>query len=148
MGKNSSTSAPTPSPPQKAPSFSTTSTPAVPAAAPETPASLYTGSINALHGWVDTHLLLATDLQNAYWIGDDGKLTQTVPLRDIYGPTFEIRESDAIRVNSGNPDLLLISANYVAGPLGTASTASRPAGGVFLYELRTKRRVVLTPPEQ
>jgi uncharacterized membrane protein len=119
-----------------------------PAAAPETPASLYTGSINSLHGWVDTHLLLATDLQNAYWIGDDGKLTQTVPLRDIYGPTFEIRESDAIRVNPGNPDLLLISANYAAGPLGTASNANRPAGGIFLYEPRTKRRVILTPPEQ
>jgi len=97
-----------------------------PAAAPETPASLYTGSINALHGWVDTHLLLATDLQNAYWIADDGKVTQTVALRDIYGPTFEVRESDTIRVNPGNPDLLLVSANYAAGPLGTASNANRP----------------------
>jgi uncharacterized membrane protein len=119
-----------------------------PAAAPETPAPLYTGSINALQGWVDTHLLLATDLQNAYWIADDGKLTQTVPLRDIYGPTFEVRESDTIRVNPGNPDLLLVSANYAAGPLGTASNANRPAEGIFLYELRSKRRVVLTPPDQ
>jgi len=44
--------------------------------------------------------------------------------------------------------LLLVSANYAAGPLGTASNASRPAGGIFLYELRSKRRVVLTPPDQ
>src|SRR4030088_2477418 len=51
-----------------------------PATAPETPAPLYTGSISALQGWVDTHLLLATDLQNAYWIADDGKVTQTVSL--------------------------------------------------------------------
>ncbi len=119
-----------------------------PASTPETPAALYTGSISALQGWVDTHLLLATDLQNAYWIADDGKVTQTVSLRDIYGPTFEVRESDTIRVNPGNPDLLLVSANYAAGPLGTASNANRPAGGIFLYELRSKRRVVLTPPEQ
>jgi uncharacterized membrane protein len=119
-----------------------------PASAPETPAPLYTGNVNTLQGWVDTHLLLATDLQNAYWIGDDGKPTQTVPLRDIYGPTFEVRDSDTIRVNPGNPDLLLVSANYAAGPLGTASGANRPAAGIFLYELRTKRRVVLTPPEQ
>jgi hypothetical protein len=119
-----------------------------PASAPETPAPLYTGNVNALQEWVDTHLLLATDLQNAYWIGDDGKVTQTVPLRDIYGPTFEVRESDTIRVNPGNPDLLLVSANYAAGPLGTASSATRPAAGIFLYEVRTKRRVVLTPPEQ
>jgi uncharacterized membrane protein len=119
-----------------------------PAAAPESAAPLYTGSINALHGWVDTHLLVGTDLQNAYWIADDGKLMQTVPLRDIYGPTFEVRESDSIRVNPGNPDLLLVSANYAAGPLGTASNANRPAEGLFLYEVGSKRRIVLTPPEQ
>jgi len=118
------------------------------AAAPETPAPLYTNNVNALHGWADTHILLGSDLQNAYWIADDGKSTQTVPLRDIYGPTFEVRDSDTIRVNPGNPDLLLVSANYAAGPLGAASNANRPAGGIFLYELRTKRRVVLTPPEQ
>ena len=119
-----------------------------PVASPETAAPLYTGSVNALQGWVDTHLLLATDLQNAYWIADDGKVTQTVALRDIYGPSFEVRESDTIRVNPDNPDLLLVSANYAAGPLGTASTANRPAGGILLYELRSKRRTVLTPPEQ
>jgi len=118
------------------------------AAATDTPVPIYTNNINNLHGWVDTHMLLGTDLQNAYWIAEDGKPTQTVPLRDIYGPSFEVRESDTIRVNPGNPDLLLVSANYTTGPLGAASTADRPAGGIFLYELRTKRRVVLTPPEQ
>jgi uncharacterized membrane protein len=120
----------------------------VPAATPATPAPLYPNSVNALQGWVDTHALLATDLQNAYWIADDGKVTQTVPLRDIFGPTFEIRESDTIRVNPGNPDLLLVSANYSVGPLGAASSASRPVGGIFLYELHSKRRVVLTPADQ
>jgi len=117
-------------------------------AALETPAPLYTNNVNGLHGWLDTHLLLATDLQNAYWIGDDGKATQTIPLRDIYGTNFEVRDSDSVRVNPGNPDLLLVSANYLAGPLGAASNANQPVGGIFLYELRTKRRVVLTPPEQ
>ena len=117
-------------------------------AAPETPAPLYTNNVNGLHGCVDTHLILATDLQNAYWIGDDGKPTQTAPLRDIYGTNFEVRDLDTVRVNPGNPDLLLVSANYMAGPLGAASNANQPVGGIFLYELRTKRRVVLTPPEQ
>jgi uncharacterized membrane protein len=118
------------------------------AAAPETPAPLYTNNLNVLHGWADTHIVLGSDLQSAYWIAEDGKLTQTVPLRDIYGPSFEVRDSDTIRVNPGNPDLLLVSAHYAAGPLGAASNANRPAEGIFLYELRTKRRVVLTPPEQ
>jgi Tol biopolymer transport system component len=51
-------------------------------------------------------------------------------------------------VNPGNPDLLLVSANYSVGPLGAASNASRPVGGIFLYELHTKRRVVLAPADQ
>ena len=117
-------------------------------AAPETPTVIYSNNVNGLQGWVDTHLLLATDLQNAYWIGDDGKPTQTVPLRDIYGTNFEVRDSDTVRVNPTNPDLLLVSANYLAGPLGAASNANQPVGSIFLYELRTKRRVVLTPPDQ
>jgi uncharacterized membrane protein len=119
-----------------------------PAAAPETPAPLYTSNISNLQGWVDTHLLLATDLQNAYWIADDGKVMQTIPLHEIYGPAFQIAESDAIRVNPGNPDLLLVSAAYAAPPLGAPAGANRPTNGLFLYELRTQRRVVLSPPDQ
>src|SRR5260221_6970481 len=117
------------------------------AAAPETPAPLYTNNIDALQGWVDAHILLATDLQNAHWIADDGKITQTALLQNIYGSSFQIRDSDTIRVNPGNPDLLLVSANYAPGPLGAASNLHRAAGGIFLYELHTKRRVVLIPPD-
>ena len=120
----------------------------VSATPPETPTPLYTNNINSLHGWVDTHLFLATDLQNAYWITDDGKVTQTVPLQEIYGPAFQVRESDTIRVNPGNPDLLLVSADYAPPPLGTPAGANRPSSGLFLYEVRSKRRVVLSPPDQ
>jgi hypothetical protein len=116
--------------------------------APETPAPVYTNDVNALHGWVDTHVLLATDLLNAYWISDDGKVTETVPLKDIYGPTFQVRDSDTLRVNPGNPDLLLVSAGYATAPLGAPKDANGPVGALFLYEVLSKRRVVLTPPEQ
>lgn len=118
------------------------------AAAPETPSPLYTNNISSLQGWVDTHLLLATDLQNAYWVGDDGKVSQTVPLRDIYGSAFQVRESDTVRVNPTNPDLILVSADYAPPPLGGTVGANRPTSGLFLFELRSKRRVVLSPPEQ
>ncbi len=119
-----------------------------PAATPESPAPLYTNNVTALHGWADAHALLASDLQNTYWIADDGKPAQTIALRDIYGTEFEIRDSDAIRVNPGNPDLLLVSANYIAHLSSASKDTSGRAGVLFLYELRTKRRVVLTPPEQ
>jgi len=112
---------------------------AVPPATPETPTSIYSSGVMNLQGWVDTHLVLASDPQNAYWISDDGKITQTTPLKDIYGSGFQVGDTDTIRVNPTNPDLLLVSASSAAGP---------NHGAVFLYELRTKRRVVLTPPEQ
>jgi uncharacterized membrane protein len=117
-------------------------------AAPETPAPLYPNNIDALQGWVDAHILLGTDLQNAYWIGDDGKIAQTMLLQNIYGSSFQIRDSDTIRVNPGNPDLLLVSANYTTPPPGAPADASHLSGGIFLYELRAKRRVILTPPNQ
>lgn len=118
------------------------------AAAPETPAPLYANNIDALQGWVDAHTLLGTDLQNAYWIADDGKITQTALLQNIYGSSFQIRESDTVRVNPGNPDLLLVSASYTTPPPGAPADANHLSGGIFLYELRAKRRVILTPPDQ
>ena len=118
------------------------------ATASATPAPLYTNNISNLQGWVDTHMLLASDLQSVYWIADDGKVTQTVPLSEIYGPAFQVGESDTIRINPGNPDLLLVSAGYSPAPLGGAPGTSRSISGLFLYEVRTKRRVVLSPPDQ
>lgn len=117
-------------------------------ASPESPAPLYPNNIDALQGWIDAHTLLASDLQNAYWIADDGKISQTAPLQNIYGSGFQIRNSDTVRVNPTNPDLLLVSANYTTPPPGAPADANRLSGGIFLYELRSKRRVVLTPPDQ
>ncbi len=92
--------------------------------------------------------MLATDLQNAYWIADDGRPLQTVALRDLYTTMFQIGDSDSIRVNPGNPDLLLVSASYTTAPKGAPADSNHFSGGLFLYELRSKRRVVLSPPEQ
>jgi len=119
-----------------------------PAATPETPAPVYANNVTMLQGWVDAHTLLASDLQNAYWIADDGRPLQTVALKDLYTQMFQIGDSDTIRVNPGNPDLLLVSASYTTAPKGAPADSNRLSGALFLYELRTKRRVVLSPPEQ
>jgi uncharacterized membrane protein len=119
-----------------------------PAGSPDKAAPLYTNDIVALHGWVDAHTLLASDMQNAYWIADDGRTTQTLALRDLYGQAFQIMSSDTLRVNPANPDLLLVSANYATPPAGAPTDSMGIAAGVFLYELRSKRRVVLSPPDQ
>jgi hypothetical protein len=111
--------------------------------APESATPLYTGSVDSLDGWIDGHTLLAADAQNLYWIADD-RPQQSVPLREIYGAAFRVSDSDTIRVNPVNADLLLVSAKYVVPPANAPADAS----GVFLYEIKSKRRVTLTPPEQ
>jgi WD40-like Beta Propeller Repeat len=108
----------------------------------ESASPLYTNSVDSLNGWVDGHTVLASDSQSLYWIGDD-RPQQSVALKDIYGSAFQISDSDTIRINPVNPDLLLVSAKYATPPPGATADSS----GVFLYEVRSRRRVTLTPPE-
>jgi uncharacterized membrane protein len=103
--------------------------------------------VTALHGWIDNHTILATDALNAYWLSEE-TLPQAVGLKDIYGPIFQIMSSDSIRVHPVNSDLLLISADYLSAPSGAPVDSMGLAAGFFLYELHSKRRATLCPPEQ
>jgi len=114
---------------------------------PESGASFSPQPVSGLHGWTDNHTILATDSLNAYWLSDD-TLPQALALKDMYGPAFQIMSSDTIRVSPVNPDLLLISADYLSAPTGVPVDSMGLAAGFFLYELRSKRRVTLCPPEQ
>ena len=120
---------------------------AFPVATPEKTAAISATSASSLHGWIDAHTVLATDGQSLYWISED-KPQQNVALSELYGDAFQIMSSDAIRVNPVNADLLLVSADYVSAPAGSPTDAMGLASGIFLYELRSKRRVVLSPPDQ
>jgi uncharacterized membrane protein len=121
-----------------------------PATMPEAAALFSPQSVISLHGWVDSHTVLATDMQDAYWLGEDNQQQQqqSVALKDIYGAAFQIMSSDTIRVNPVNSDLLLISAAYLSAPAGASVGSAGSAAGFFLYEMRSKRRVTLCPPEQ
>jgi len=118
-----------------------------PATNPESSVFFSPQPVNALHGWTDNHTLLATDTLNAYWLSEE-TLPQAVALKDIYGASFQILESDTIRVHPLNPDLVLVSAKYLAAPAGALVDSTGLAAGFFLYELRSKRRVILCPPDQ
>jgi hypothetical protein len=113
-----------------------------PNASTEAGSVLYSGSVDALQGWVDTHAVLASDTQNLFWISDD-RPQQALPLKEIYGDAFKISDTDTIRSNPVNSDLLLISAKYASLP-----TSAADSSGIFLYEIRAKRRVPLTTPDQ
>ena len=120
----------------------------LPGATTENPTPLYTNNVNSLHGWNDAHTLLASDMQNAYRVAEDGTSVQTIPLQDIYGGSFQIMSSDTLRASPTNPDLLLVSANYETAPAGAPTDANGIAAGLFLYELRSKRRVVLSQTDE
>lgn len=118
-----------------------------PAAMPETAAVFSPQNVSSLHGWLDTHTVLASDMQNAYWLSED-KPQQNVPLLEIYGSTFQVMSSDTIRVHPLNPDLLLVSAGYVSAPAGSPKDATGLAAGFFLFELHSRRRTILGPGDQ
>lgn len=119
----------------------------LPLNAPEKAAAVAPQNFDALHGWVSPTTLLVTDKQNAYWLGDDGKPQQTVPLKDIYGSTFDVMSSDTIRSHPLNPDLLLVSAYYLNTPPGAPTDSVSLNSTFFLYEVRGKRRVILGPTD-
>jgi len=115
--------------------------------APEKAAAFSPQSVLSLQGWVDAHTVLASDAQNLYWLSED-KPAQTVSLRDIYGDSVQIRPSDTLRVNPVNSDLLLVSATYATAPAGAPVDSSGIAYGLFLYEVRAKRRTSLSTPDE
>ncbi len=116
------------------------------AKAPEKTVALSPQNVDALQGWVSATTVLATDMQNAYWISED-KPAQAAPLKEIYGETFQIMSSNTIRVCPVNPDLLLVSAYYLNAPEGSPADAMGLNATFFLYEVRSKRRVVLGPSD-
>jgi uncharacterized membrane protein len=117
-----------------------------PIAAPQSAAILSSQNIAALQGWVNPTTVLAADMQNAYWISED-KPAQTVPLKDIYGDSFQIMSSDTIRVCPINSDLLLVSAYYLNAPSGAPTDQVGLNQTFFLYEVRSHRRTILGPPD-
>jgi len=117
-----------------------------PASAPEKAAALSAQNVDALHGWVNASTVLASDTQNLYWLSED-KPAQTVPLKEIYGDSFQIMSSDTIRVCPVNPDLLLVSAYYLNTPAGAPTDSMGINQTFFLYELKSRRRVILGPAD-
>jgi hypothetical protein len=119
----------------------------MPADAPEKAAPFYTGEAVSLQGWADAHTIVVDDLKAILWIGDDGVVQQTVSSADLYGKDqFGSSSANTIRISPVNPDLLLVSAEWLKPPQGVPTDPHMGNGmGFFLYEIRSKRRVILCP---
>ena len=114
---------------------------------PDKAVCLYPGDILAVHGWVDAHTILVDDPQQLSWVGDDGIIRQTAAENDILGEAFRFSSGNTFRVHPLNPDLLLVDADWSKPPAGfPVDSQLGNSAGFFLYELRSKRRVILSPP--
>jgi hypothetical protein len=118
----------------------------LPVSVPETAAQFSPQPVDALHGWVTATTILASDLQNAYWLSDD-KPPEIVALKEIYGDAFQVMSSDTLRPNPINADLLLVSAFYLKTPSGAPADSMGLNSTFFLYEVLSKRRTILGPPD-
>lgn len=118
----------------------------MPAATPENATVLYSSPVLSLQGWADAHTVLAGDQNQFYWIGDDGSVRQSITVKELYGDSFATSTASTIRVNPVNPDLLLVSGELLKPPVGTLiDPKTGPVAALFLYEIRSKRRVLLSP---
>jgi uncharacterized membrane protein len=118
-----------------------------PIALPESAASVYPGEADSIHGWADAHTILVDDFNQLSWIAQDGTVQRATPLKDLYGDIFGHSSVDKIRVHPLNADLLLISGEIPNPPPGMPKDPHMGGSmGFCLYEIRSKRRVLLTPP--
>jgi uncharacterized membrane protein len=121
----------------------------MPAGSPEKATQLSTNASASgaltLHGWLDVHTVLASDNTKLHFLKTESPPT-SIPIRDVYGDGFEVTSSDTIRANPTNPDLLLVTA-AVSHPKPGMPTDPKTGFGsaAFLYEIKSKRRVVVTP---
>jgi uncharacterized membrane protein len=117
-----------------------------PVASPESAASVFPGDIVSIHGWVDAHTILVDDLQQLSWVTDSGTIQQVISDKEVLGDAFGPSSAGTFRVHPLNPDLLLVSAEWLKPPAGVPTDAHMGGGfGFFLYEVRSKRRVPLSP---
>src|SRR5262249_28403858 len=119
-----------------------------PISAPESATAVYVGDLFAFHGWADAHTLLAGNQAGLYWIGDDGRVQQTVTRDDLIGSgPFVVSPANIGRITPINPDLLVVSAELLRPTPGAPVDPKAGTGaGLFLFEVRSKRRAMLSPP--
>ena len=104
----------------------------MPSNSPDQAAQLASTPIQTLQGWQDAHTVLATDAAHLYFLKTDSP-PSSLDLHDVYGGIYQIAASDHIRANPANPDLLVIAPSSGSG------------GPAFLFEVKSRRRVPLTP---
>ena len=117
-----------------------------PVSSPEAATAFSPGDITSIDGWIDAHTILVDDLQKLSWVSDDAPVQRALSEKEIFGDAFGFSSANTVRVHPLNPDLLLVSAEWLKVPTGTPVDKEMGNGqGFFLYEIASKRRVILSP---
>jgi hypothetical protein len=117
-----------------------------PVGVPEMATAFLPGEISSIDGWVDVHTILVDDMEKLSWVSDDGTVQRALSEKEIFGDAFGFSSTNTVRIHPLNPDLLLVSAEWLKVPPGTPVDKGMGNGqGFFLYEISTKRRVILSP---
>ena len=121
---------------------------AFPANDPSKAALVNADSFESIEGWSDPRTLLVLTASPAAlaWIGEDGRVTQALPISDLCGTDFVPGTKLAVRPHPTNPDLVLVSAFFARPPAGVPPVENGQAGALFFYEFRSRRRAVVTIP--
>jgi uncharacterized membrane protein len=112
-------------------------------------AVLSADGFDSIQAWSDAQTLLVTspNLAELVWLGEDGKPSQAVSLKDMCAPDFLPAGNLTIRLHPANQDLAVVSALFTHPPQGVPVGGKEgEATGLFLYEFRSKRRVPLSLP--
>ena len=100
----------------------------------------------SIDGWVDAHTILVDDLQKLSWVSEDGTVQRALSEKEIFGDAFGFSSANTVRIHPLNADLLLVSAEWLKVPAGTPVDKEMGNGqGFFLYEISSKRRVIMSP---
>ena len=117
-----------------------------PLTSPDAATAFFPGEITSIDGWVDAHTILVDDLQKLSWVSEDGTVQHALSEKEIFGDAFGFSSANTVRVHPLNADLLLVSAEWLKVPPGTPVDKEMGNGqGFFLYEIASKRRVILSP---
>jgi uncharacterized membrane protein len=100
-----------------------------------------------LYDWPEDHTILAGSNDSLLWVSDTGSIQQRLLFQEIFGSGYHLARIGSFRLNPANPDLLLASFWYI--PPSGESPLDKHEGNspaLLLYEIKSKRRVVLTTP--
>jgi Tol biopolymer transport system component len=107
--------------------------------APATATRLSNLAVKTLVGWTPTgDAVIAYDEANLYWIGQDGRVLNTLSSEVLYGKAFEWMSRNQIRVHPSNPDLLSVCAYYATSPAGAPVDEMGLTPTIMLFDLKSK----------